>query len=49
MSSYEENTISMQNKYIMENYYTHKKVRLNRVNAGYVTEFFMIDIIIKTI
>ena len=39
MSSYEENTISMQHKYILENYYTHKKVRLNHVNAGYVTEF----------
>ena len=39
MSFHEEDTISMQNKYILENYYTHKSVRLNHVNAGYVTEF----------
>ena len=29
----------MQNKYILENYYTHKSVGLNHLNAVYVTEF----------
>ena len=39
MSPYGEDTISMQNKYILENYYTHKSVGLNHLNAVNVTEF----------
>ena len=39
MSSYEEDTISMQMEYILGNYYTHKSVGLNHLKAVYVTEF----------
>ena len=53
MKSYEEDTASMLNKYILGNYYTHILVsfwrEIEHLNAVHVTEFSSqyIDIIIK--